>query len=170
MKVGIGLVALLGLVCYSESNAVAHDLCIQIFGGPSYAALKSPKLQLNCCPPDPSEVNTCAPLNGVEEGGLGGMITGTGCLSKSGEHFFYHYVYHSLYQPFVWDPNLKAYFETGVCRFRMGALGGRLSGRCRGTALTNPAPPGKTGTFIQDAVLWPCSPGASDVPDGDEPQ
>ena len=74
------LLVALGLACVGATSASAYDLCIQLSGGGGFVALKSPKIQLNCCPPLGSEVNTCEPLNGVEENGLGGMVTGTGCV------------------------------------------------------------------------------------------
>jgi hypothetical protein len=74
-------------ICASATSAYAYDLCIQLSGGGGFVALKSPKIQLNCCPPLGSEVNTCVPLNGVEENGLGGMVTGTGCVDNQGTFF-----------------------------------------------------------------------------------
>ena len=52
------LVVALGLICVSATSASAYDLCIQLSGGGGFVALKSPKIQLNCCPPLGSEVNT----------------------------------------------------------------------------------------------------------------
>jgi hypothetical protein len=131
----------------------------------------NPKIQLNCCPPLGSEVNTCEPLNGVEENGLGGMVTGTGCVDSLGNSFLYHYVYHNQYRP-RWDPKLLGYFETGVCRFKLGdfsGIGGRLTGDCRGTVLTNPSPPGGSATFHATGELWACNPPDSNVPPGGPP-
>jgi hypothetical protein len=162
------LIVALGLVCSSGTSVSAYDLCIQLSGGGGYVALKSPKMQLNCCPPVQGEVNNCVPLNGAEVGGLRGAVTGTGCIDSLGNYFIYHYIYHNDDQP-RWSPGLQAYFETGLCRFKLGDFGGkggRLTGDCRGTVLTNPSPPGGSGAFQAKGTLWACDSPASDVPDG----
>ncbi|WP_363350827.1 hypothetical protein [Methylocystis echinoides] len=149
------------------STALASDICVQLGGGGGYAVFKSPKIQLNCCPPDPAELNNCAPLNGVEaisppppnppSPGLGGALTGTLCVDQQGNGVIYHYVYHNAVGL---RESLKAYFESGYCRFKFGPVGkdpnSGITGTCRGTVITNPTPPGGSGTFFQSATLWKC--------------
>jgi hypothetical protein len=50
------------LVCTFALSVSAHDLCFRYNNGGGTLVLKSPKIQLNCCPFTPEELNTCAPL------------------------------------------------------------------------------------------------------------
>jgi hypothetical protein len=173
------LILFLGLVCAIGTSATAgaqpvHDLCIELSGSAGYAVFRSPKIQLNCCPLNASEINNCVPLNGFESGSpTGGMFTGTGCVDSLGNSFIYHYVYHNQYALTHW---FVGYFETGVCRFPLGknegSLGGHkgILGDCRGTFTSTP--PGSTtatsGSFPAQAVLWFCN--GENVLDGIQPQ
>jgi|SoiMethySBSTD1v2_1073268.scaffolds.fasta_scaffold777445_1 hypothetical protein len=79
-----------GLICAHAASVSAHDLCFRYNNGGGTLVLKSPKIQLNCCPFTAEELNTCAPLNGFESlngFNLAGAVTGTGCLDAQGNHF-----------------------------------------------------------------------------------
>ena len=100
------LIVTLGIVCAGGANAA--DLCVAFSAGGVIAG-KGFTL-----PPKDEEKNTCKPFNGVEQGGLFGGVTGTGCVDSQGNTFILHYAYHNCL------PNTRAggsYFESGFCRF-----------------------------------------------------
>ena len=159
------LLVALGLICMASNASAQQDLCVRIAGGGNFAVIKS-KFQLQCCPFDPSEYNSCAPLAGfeyqptspAEAQGLTGRVSGSACLDKD-RQFTYHYTYHNVLANPAW---FDGYFETGVCVFDLRdtpTLKVPATGRCRGTVLASPTPAGHAHkSFVLDAWLWRCGP------------
>jgi hypothetical protein len=149
---GRTLMVALGLVCASgTSTNAAADLCLTLAGGGGTTVGKGFTL------PPPNE---CKPFNAFEDGGLAGATTGTGCTDRNGGTFILQYTYHNSLP--LNDGN---YWESGLCRFRIGFGGGPLptDGRCRLTVLTSPD---NQGSFVVDANLFSCN---VDVPFNPEP-
>jgi hypothetical protein len=135
------LIVTLGIVCAGGANAA--DLCVAFSAGGVIAG-KGFTL-----PPKDEEKNTCKPFNGVEQGGLFGGVTGTGCVDSQGNTFILHYTYHNCL------PNTRAggsYFESGFCRFFLKEDFPK-PGFCRGT-IVNSGQPGQYGP--QAATLFVC--------------
>jgi hypothetical protein len=136
------LIVALGFVW--ASGASAADLCVGFSGGGIIAG-KGFTL-----PPKGEEKNTCKPFNGIEDGGLFGGVTGTGCIDSQGNTFILHYSYHSCL------PNTRAggsYFESGFCRFFLKE-DFPIPGYCRGTIVSA----GQAGEYgRQEAKLFVCN-------------
>jgi hypothetical protein len=140
-----------GLV-FAGATAAKADVCVTLGGGGGTIVGEGFTLLV---PPDPKEVSTCKPFSGFEDGGLAGGVTGTGCITYSGGQFTLHYMYHNN---FPMRANIKSYFETGFCRFKITRL--PAPGLCRGTVLTTPG--GNAADFLVDAQIETCD---RNVPD-----
>jgi len=126
------MTAALGIICISGASANADDLCVDFSGGGGTTVGKGYTVPEN---------DSCTPFNGFEidspgHHGLDGGVTGTGCTALSGGALMLHLVYHNWRAP----RGGGSWFETAVCRFRIGDGGTQLpaDGFCRGTYLTSP--------------------------------
>ncbi len=135
------LLAALGLVGASVAGAQA-DLCFDYSTGGGTSVGKGFKI------PAP---NQCKPFNGFEYKTEGGMLTGTGCTSATGEVFILHYSYHDNKTSYP----QSSYFESGVCRVPLPLSPGGNSGACTGTVLYSP--PSGQSRFDAYARFYSCN-------------
>lgn len=95
-------------------------------------------------------VNKCKPFNGFENGGLGGMVTGTACTTANGGSLILQYSYNNYFASGFGDNN---YWESGVCNLPFQTYPNLpLSGFCRGTVGTT-----AIGGFTASANLTKCN-------------
>lgn len=134
------LVAALGLVCMSVAGAQAADLCLTLGGGGGTIVGKG----FTIPPP-----NKCKPFNGFENGGLGGLVTGTGCTTSNGGSFILQYSYNNYFASGFGNNN---YWESGACNFQFHNDPIPGSGICRGTVGTT-----SLGGFVVGASLSSCT-------------
>lgn len=135
------LMVALGLVCVSATSAPALDLCFEYSTGGRSVGKKFK------IPPK----NQCKPFNGFEDRDYGGLLTGTGCTSATGEVFLLHYSFHDNNTTYP----QSSYFESGVCRVPLPIEPGGNSGACTGTVLSTP--PDNHGRFDDFARFFVCN-------------
>jgi hypothetical protein len=139
---------ILALVCAPVASKA--DLCFNYEGGGGTHVGKDFTLTDDIA----RNVNRCAPFNSFEDGGLGGAITGTGCIAEDGGTFILHYSYHSA---FPLRSSIDSYFESGFCRFQFHARPLPAPGGCRGTVVTGKVGQvGRASSFRQGATIFKC--------------
>jgi len=133
--------AALGFVCISGVTGHAADVCLSLSGGGGTIVGENFRI-----PP----VNKCKPFNGFENGGLGGMVTGTACTTANGGSLILQYSYNNYFALGFGDDN---YWESGVCNLPFQTYPNLpLSGICRGTVGTT-----AIGGFTASANLTKCN-------------